>query len=210
MVRHTALGQSLPQALLVVSIVLSCALLATPSLSAWRRDRYTHDCAAQLRLIGAAVQRYRADHNGEIPFPLGKLAPKYLDEKLLVCPFVARIAGKHVKHAAEFRKTHGHSGWTSYFAYSPGGLNKLARHGDARFSYDEVLQRRKGETPVVVCRDHREALAMPSAPGKPRAWHFPEAPIVVLRWDGRVSVTNRGGSLSDGTWAGTDQDLLQL
>lgn len=204
------MGQSIPQAILMVSIALSCTLLLLPNLTAWRRNRYAHDCAAQLSIIGAAVQRYRAEHNGETPVPLGKLAPKYVDERGLVCPFVARVAGKYVNQVVQFHKSHGKAPWTSFFAFSPRALDKLARNGDARFSYDEILQRRQGDTPLVVCRDHREALAIPSGHGKPPAWHFPEAPVIVLRWNGRVSTTTRGGSLSDRTWAGTDQDLLQL
>ncbi|MCL6474271.1 MAG: hypothetical protein K6U75_04345 [Firmicutes bacterium] len=78
-------------------------------------------------------------------------------------------------------------------------------------TFSEVMEKRGERTPVVICREHREPFYLgASYPIDRRAWFFPESPVVVLRKDGSVDLSMKGGMAATGTAASTFQDAMEL
>lgn len=217
-------GISVVETLVVLSIVATVAALATPEIAKAKRDAYVLQCKAQMQEIGAAIIQYRNDHNGKMPHPwLDDLVPKYISEDKLVCPLVKHVASDTVEC---LKKKSALKRWTSFFYFSPILLDNLAAKQEGRASFSDILKQRGSDTPMLVCRDHREPssldewLAARNAavppPGLPAIkcpyplWCYPEDDIVVLRWDGRVDTTKKGGTKTHRTSVGALADLLEL
>lgn len=200
-------GLSIPEALVVLAIIASLAAIVTPAYVSARNKTYVTRCVANLHEIGVAIERYKLDHQGALPWPLGELETKgYLDREALICPFVQAIAPDLALRLRNAKRNR-----SSYFLYSQKGLDRLRQQGKIAFGFSEVLERRGGDTPVVVCRNHRECAIRTSREElkKPR-WYIPEAPVIILRWNGTVTTTLKGGSFADHSWSGNEQDLTTL
>ncbi len=63
-------GFSLTELLVVISIVLVLAMIATPAYSHFTRIRDEAACLSHLRQIGVAVFSYTNEHNGVLPGPM--------------------------------------------------------------------------------------------------------------------------------------------
>lgn len=87
--------------------------------------------------------------------------------------------------------------WTNYFLFHRQALDELYRRGEAPISYSQILQIRGDATPLAYCREHREPY-LAVFPGFRAYWFFPEAPIVVLRRDGSVSLSFKGSTSKTG------------
>ncbi len=140
--------------------------------------------------------------------------PHYLDKKNLICPFL-RIMDPDVVREREQAVLKTGKEWSSYFLFPTRMLDGMRDRGQLPVGYSDVLRERGGDTPLVICRAHREPDYVAVLSGvthnlaKPR-WFFPEAPVIVLRWDGRVQTTRKGGSMVDLTSMGAIQDLAEL
>lgn len=200
-------GATIGEAVVVLSIFsILYAYAATGYLTTKRRG-YVVQCQSQLQEIGFATVQYRLKHNGRNPWPIGVIATEgYINEHTLVCPGVKSMAYTQVVKAQTYVKSKNRPPWSSYFMYSQRGLDLLAQQGRAAFSYSEIFEKRKGETPLVVCRNHREDQIFHGSPH----WYFPEDPLLILRFDGNVSTTRQGGAKTDHTWSGNEQDLVTL
>ena len=187
-----------------------------------RKQTYVAMCVGRMNTIAAAIQQYRTDHKGTVPTKLGHLVPKYLSEEDLVCPYTAAIALDFVKVRQQRFKQKNWT-WSSYFYFSLKGLDWLRDNRGEAQGFSDVLKERGADTPLAVCRDHREPFSLNPflgtgqlppqiglSPGDFPSWFFPDAPVVVLRWDGRVTTTKKGGARTNNTWGGTDHDLLGL
>lgn len=229
-------GFSMMETLVVLSIVATVAALALPDIAKSKRDVYVFQCKAQMQEIGVALIKYRDEHQGKIPNEIGALVPRYIEESKLVCPLTQRMAPEAVKAWQEYcRKVAeppsaasfpGIDKWTSYLYVSPYWVDMHHKNNPTRtpFSHADLLRRRGNETPMLICRDHREPFSLddflglpeprPVVPSYPKVvfplWDYPEDDIVVLRWNGEVTTTKKGGSKLQRTFVSTSADQLEL
>lgn len=215
-------GLSLAEAIVVISIVFTLATLAVPNIGSVKRGVYVTTCVGQMNEIAVAIQAYRQDHGGMDPYPLETLFPRYLNKEVLVCPLTRAICGDEIQRRQAARHQSGKPPWSSYFLFARKGLDILNDRDESPIGYSDVLKKRAGDTPLVLCRDHREPFSLfnvmlsvrpdtlPDFLKNVPTWYIPEAPIIVLRHDGRVTTTKKGGCVSDRTWGFTDYDLLEL
>lgn len=190
-------GFSLAELMVVISIIATLMALLFPIIGSIRQRAYATECASQLKQIGIAFRMYENDW-GSYPPDIDFLAPNYLSPALLVCPWVKlNVPHDVLKRADEMclkiRGTH----WTSYFFFHQGFLDNLYRRGVNPISYSQILQIRGDATPIAYCREHREPYITVFQDFRPY-WFFPEAPIVVLRRDGSVSLSYKGGTSKTG------------
>lgn len=188
-------GFSLVELMVVISIIATLTALLFPLIGEIKRKVYATECASQLKQIGIAFKMYEQDYGGYPP-DIGFLAPHYVSPTLLVCPWVKLNVPHHLLKERDERwlKDAGIH-WTSYFFFCQEALDDLYRRGEARVSYSQILQIRGDATPLAYCREHRE----PYIATFPNVyWFFPEAPIVVLRRDGSVSLSYKGGTSKSG------------
>lgn len=230
-------GFSIIEVLVVLSMVATVAALAMPDIEKTKRDAYVLQCKGQLSEIGVALISYRDEHSGRMPVHLGDLVPKYLRADKLICPFTRHVAPETVKawqkhwEDAKDKILPAYKGaaiWSSYRYFAPFFIDASHRANpdSMSFTHAELLQRRGSDTPMAYCRDHREPWSLdaflylkglPNPPPRPAItrvypyplWCFPEDPIVVLRWDGRVNTTEKGGSQLRSTNLGTSAELLE-
>jgi prepilin-type N-terminal cleavage/methylation domain-containing protein len=208
--RHTALQAfTLMEMLVAVSIIATLSAVLYPIVSQSLRRAYVTSCQSQLRQIGQAIKMYQADYETE-DWPCGvtDLEPAYMPKEITVCPWEARVAAEAIKELQITFRPPG--GWSSYFTFCRQALDEVAlREGHMTFS--EVMEKRGERTPVVICREHREPFHLgASYPIDRRAWFFPESPIVVLRKDGSVDLSMKGGMVATGTAVSTFQDAMDL
>lgn len=231
MKRTSSAGVTLIETMIVLSILSSLALLTGPSVARTRREVYVAQCSSQLYQISAAIKQYRDEHHGKTPGHLRKLFPKYLNAEQLVCPFARAAAPefteRYIARAREEQKEG--QCWNSYFFFSQVGLDNLADRGELTEGFTEVWQRRGNDTPLVACFDHREPrsvnpfLRLPAHVGKLRfasgktqeigsqpRWEYPDQPVLVLRYDGRVDKSWNVGLTSRGVGVGTMFELANL
>jgi len=228
--KHHQLGISLLEVAIVLSILSSLAILAAPTIAKAKRDAYVLQCKAQMQEVGTALVKYRIEHSGKMPMLWGDLVPKYIDAKRLICPFTESIAPETVrawqKEYSELKP--GPRYWSSHTYFQPERWDELAKldKRGLRIPYSDVMKQRGPDTPMLICRDHREPYSLdklitlrrfskdPSAVTAPRHpcpyWDFSEDDIVVARWDGRVDTTKKGGTLTHDTFVSTSTDLLEL
>ena len=197
-------GFTLLEMMVVLSIVATLSALLYPTISHTLRRVYATSCQSNLRQIGQAIKMYQADYQTEDwPCRTSSLIPQYASQQIMVCPWVARVASREVNDIQkEWRNT-----WSSYFVFCWKGLDELAlKRGETTFT--EVVEQRGERTPMVICREHRDPfLVAANHPMQPMAWCFPEAPVVVLRKDGSVDLSMRGGL---GYYSSTIRDALEL
>ncbi len=205
MIRRNSCGFTIVETIFLLGVILALALTALPEIQHIKRHTYVVRCQAQLSEIAVAIEHYRSDHNGKTPLQIRQLVPQYLTHDALICPYISAMAPDVMAIAASRSDS-----WSSYFMYNQKVLDELRDLGKIAFGYSEVLAQRKGDTPLVVCREHRAFTLIGSGTGKYARWHFPQDPVLILRFDGRVTKTFKGGSLTNGTSVGTEQDLVQL
>jgi len=205
-------GATAIEVMVVLVIIAALAAMMIPDAKVIRQKSHVLACQAQLNEISVALRSYRGEHQGRVPEKIGELVPKYLDQKNLVCPFTQLIAPERVRQrkmiAEKFKRT-----WSTYFLFPIRVLDGMKEKGRFEFGYSDVLKQRGEDTPLVYCREHRESYSLyPGYLAKKAkdAWYFPEAPIVVLRWGGKVDQTMKGGTIRDQTSMGTLQDLQDL
>ncbi|MBI3260986.1 hypothetical protein HYZ64_01270 [Candidatus Berkelbacteria bacterium] len=200
-------GFSLGETLAVLSVVLVVVGYALPRYRVINQNFSVTRCSGQLHEIGVAIRQYRNDHNGKDPWPIGALAPKYINPEQLVCPFARAMNPLFVAQAQATVAKAGRPPWSSYFMFNQQIFDQMAAQGKIAYSYSEVFEKRKVDTPLVVCRNHREDRMTHNLPP---SWCFPDQPVVILRFGGAVSRTRKGGELTDNSWFGEAQDLVTL
>jgi prepilin-type N-terminal cleavage/methylation domain-containing protein len=191
-------GFTLMEMLVSISIIATLSALLYPSVSSALRRSYVAACQTQLRQIGQAIKMYQADYQTEDwPCSVADLIPHYVPGDLRLCPWEARVASEEVKRLQQTFRPPGE--WSSYFTFCREAMDELlAKQGMLTFS--EVMERRGERTPMVICREHREPFHLgASYPIDRHAWFFPEAPVVVLRKDGSVDLSMKGGMRATGT-----------
>lgn len=202
-------GFTLMEILVSISIIATLSALLYPTVSSALRRSYVAACQTQLRQIGQAIKMYQADYQTEDwPCSVADLVPQYASKELKYCPWEARVASEEIKRLQQtFRPP---DGWSSYFVFCRKALDELlAKEGEPTFS--EVMVRRGEKTPIVICREHREPFLLgANYPIDRRAWFFPEAPVVVLRKDGSVDLSMKGGTWAEATSKSTMQDAWEL
>ncbi|MEJ5251362.1 MAG: type II secretion system protein [Chthonomonadetes bacterium] len=198
---------SLIEVMVVISIIATLSALLYPVVSHSLRRTYVTSCQSQLHQIGQAIKMYQADYQSEDwPCRLSALAPQYLSESLYVCPWANRVAGGAISRLQEQWK----GKWISYFVFCRRGLDDLANR-DGSITFTEIMMERGERTPMVICREHREPFTIRSNyPIVPCAWDFPEAPVVVLRKDGSVDLSMKGGTQCHFTFRDTLADAWEL
>ncbi|MFA0733360.1 MAG: hypothetical protein LKKZDAJK_002493 [Candidatus Fervidibacter sp.] len=202
-------GFSLPEIIVVISIIATLLVIILPIIGNVKRRVYAHQCASQLKQIGIALKLYEQDF-GALPYFLDKLAPFYVSPSLLICPWVkANIPQQIFEKCVDLEKAIREGSYLStYFYFYQPSLDDFYRRGIVPISYSHILQMRGDATPIVYCREHRHPYIIVCHPKlfRPR-WFFPEAPIVVLRRDGSVSLSYKG---STSPWIDTLVDALTL
>lgn len=204
MLRKTASGFTLMEMMAALSIIATLSALLYPVVSHSLRRAYVTSCQSQLRQIGVGIKMYQADYEIEDwPCHISRLIPQYVSSQVIVCPWVERAASREV---GELRKSWNNS-WASYFVFCRQGLDEIAlRRGEITFS--EIMEQRGERTPMVICREHRDPFVLAANHPMPlMAWCFPEAPVVVLRKDGSVDLSMKGGL---GFYASTMRDAQEL
>jgi hypothetical protein len=183
-----------------------------------QRAHYVTVCKEQLKLIGSAINLYRYEHGGIMPGALIDLVPNYIGADMVICPFTREMARDTIKD----RRREGV--WPSYWYPPLKAREEAAKTINTIISYKDALVRRGNDTPVVICRDHREPWSLDPLlflrrpdiirnfnlpkPDYP-VWDYPGEDVVVLRWDGRVDTTKEGGTATH-SLIGTENDLLSL
>ena len=201
--RNSLRALSLMEALVALSIFATIAILAAPTVADAKRRIYIARCESQLQEISLAIQHYQKDHGGKLPASFGMLLPRYLDDRqVLVCPFERAHAPDMVQSRLQRASERGKT-WSTYILYSQPGLDYLAARGAIELGYSEVLKRRGASTPVVICREHREPFSLnpflgvvpaPREAASYPVWDFPDEPILVLRYDGQLEKSTKGGT----------------
>ncbi len=227
-------GATLVEACIVLSILSSLAILAAPTIAKTKRDAYVLQCKAQMQELGVALIKYRDDHQGKMPHDLGEIILlQQVEASKLICPFTHAVAPAPVSVWREFLKKRGEnpnfpgcSNWSSYRYVSPAlvGLQNRSAPDKTPFTHADLLSKRGTETPMLICRDHREPFSLDfflgSTTPRPRIgdlpnppyplWDYPEDDVVVLRWDGRATTTKKGGSRLTKSFVSTANDYLEL
>lgn len=202
--RRSAYGFTLLEIMVVLSIIATLSALLYPTVSSALRRSYVTSCQNNLRQIGQAIGMYQADYETEDwPCSMRGLIPQYASPRIQVCPWVARAASREVSNL----QNSWNNTWSSYFVFCRAGLDEhTLKRGETTFS--EIMEQRGERTPMVICREHRDPFVLASNhPMPPMAWCFPEAPVVVLRKDGSVDLSMKGGL---GFYADTMRDAQEL
>ncbi len=231
---HNQLGASLLEVAIVLSILSSLAILAAPTIAKTKRDAYVLQCKAQMQEIGVALIKYRDEHQGKMPHHSGELVPRYLDEAKMVCPLTRHLSPTGVKawqaYCDRFPESSpglpGKQRWASYYFVSPylHDIHNSISPSTLPLSHAELLIKRGNETPMFICRDHREPFSLDYDLGVPEnqkpkgpfprfeypLWQYPEDDVIVLRWNGDVTTTKKGGSRLQRTFVSTMSDLIEL
>lgn len=133
---------------------------------------------------------------------IAALYPNYLKEKdFLVCPLLRKVAPDAVEEAHKLNEelTYRFYGvrylWTSYFLFDPFALDELAEKDPTglSLSFAEIYAKRGDQTPIALCDIHQNGRSeydnfyrfLPKAVFPPPN---PNAPLVILRWGGTVSL----------------------
>ena len=190
-------GASLLEALIVLSLLATLAIILLPVYGGARQHTYVSQCESQLIQIGIARGVYRDDWGTETG--LSRLAPHYLPASTLVCPWVRSVApGIVARTERRWQTANNGLPWHSYFLFNRRGLDDLANRGKSESSFTDIYLKRRGKTPWVACYDHREPVSFlnwgnrESYPAR-GMWRRPEMPVVVLRLDGSVNTSHYGG-----------------
>jgi prepilin-type N-terminal cleavage/methylation domain-containing protein len=208
-------GFSTLELMIVIAIVSSLAVIGCSAYGDLRLSLYETECRQQLSDMNTALAHYREEHRGQDPPNLTVLVPDYLPARALVCPLV-RARAAQVIADLEANATSGpypiH--WTSYGFYQRKGLDDLARRGELPFGYSHVLSLRGGDTPVIICQDHRQPYSLFNAhragPGLLRSWYHPERSNLVLRSNGRIDRSRYGGLFLDGVYMDGMSELMGM
>lgn len=203
-------AMTMPQVMIVLSILLVAGTLVSPSVGEFKRSALEiKPCEQQLRVISQAIRRYRQTHAGRDPWPIGCLAEAgYVTEKSLICPrYLARRFDDVVSAVQEVKENAG-APWSSYFLYHRPAFDWARAEGTFAVGYTEVLEKRKGDTPLVLCLEHRESYARRPTGEKPKTlWADRDAPLLILRYDGRISRSYEPGTREDNDFPGTEEIL---
>lgn len=194
MLRKKVQGITLVELIVVISILMTLAALAYPVFTKVIRRNYQIICASQLRQVYLAMQMYVND-KGDYPHgELGYLTPYLKTREILVCPWLQRAAFVAIQERQKQWQKAWQVPWSSYrcFICHREALDSTARREDS-LSYSYVLSMRGEMTPAVVCYEHREP-SLYSGIAPLCAWFFPEEPHVILRLNGQVSFTLKGGA----------------
>ena len=154
----------------------------TPATSAAESDEEQKNieiCMSHLKQIGVALNKYRQDHNGELPLSLRDLYPKYVSsEDIFFCP--------HDANAEKYRNVvipeAGRPIYSSYMyqhilGVEPGALQVGELKVPKSKTFKELYAERGENLPIVVC-DHHQTTKQ-RRPLQPRTWR-------VLRLNGNV------------------------
>lgn len=216
--KNRQLGMTMAEVMIVLSVVAVIAAVLVPTVRLTRQHvSELLPCEHQLTEIGTAIKKYQVDHQGHLPWSLGRLViDGYLPNKqLLICPVLRSRLPKlvKVKQSAAARRQ---PPWSSYFLFSPQQLDRMKARGKISYGYTEVLKRRGGDTPLAICHEHRDHVGFRrSGPGQPDEqvvyWDFPEEPLLILRFNGRVSRQSKPGSRAHAdTLFGSQQLLVEF
>ncbi len=211
-VRKPHRGASLLEVMIVLSVIVTLAVIVLPAYSTTRLSVYEAQCQTQLAEIYTAILRYRDHNRGLDPPHLQMLAPTYIKHEQLVCPILRARASSIVSRLQELSRPTVYRSWASYIFYRRRGIDSAHSAGVIPCSYTEAFNKRHGDTPLAACRDHREPQSIweyVSADTK-RSWYEPDRPILVLRVDGRVNRSYFGGLEADNLRPGTCADLFNL
>ena len=203
-------GLTLMELLVVISILATLAALLYPVYLSVRTKMYAVSCANQLRQIGLAIKMYVHDQGDEtpysMPYSLGQLYPNYIhDKELLVCPYFRAIApiglieGMHQRSQKRWKEP-----WSSYWLMCPKSLDEGWRRGD-NMGFAPIFAKRGDATPIVFCDSHQQGCPNSnySVMLHPEAQRFcgqnlfePNAPMVILRWGGSVSLVHKPSNVA--------------
>ncbi len=141
-------------------------------------------------------------------------------KETLVCSLFQSIAPDVVEDMHQISQTRWGYPWTSYWEVCPKGLDEIARRNpDEAISFSEVYAKRGDQIPIAWCDGHRSGCPNSnySFTHSPKGMDFvlrggcggaeirhergeivvrlkpppnPQAPLVVLRWNGSVSLVN--------------------
>lgn len=201
----TQRGLTLIEILVALSIIATLSALLYPVVASSLRRSYVAACQSQLRQVGQAIRMYQADFDTEDwPCRLGKLVPYYISPEVLVCPWETRAAREQVRLLQrKWLPEH----WSSYFVFCRVGIDDISMR-QGTITYSEIMEQRGERTPIVICREHRSPFVLNSnGAATPLAWAYPEMPVVVLRKDGSIDLSMRGGI---GLYTSTIQDAMEL
>ncbi len=152
-----------------------------------------------------------------MPWGLGRLYPHYINNKdILVCPSFQVLAPEVVEDMHQISMRRWGYIWTSYWQVSPRGLDDIARKNPGEvLGFTEVYVKRGDQTPIAWCDAHRNGCPnsnygfhnSPKSATVNCGWGteirherggivvklgpppHPDAPLVVLRWGGSVSLS---------------------
>jgi type II secretory pathway pseudopilin PulG len=210
----TCRGWSTIETVVAISIAATLAILFAPTATSVQQGAVEAQCRTQLWEIGAALARYRDDHNGQDPPVLPSLVPDYIAAAKLICPITQRRAPRQVARMQQVMQATPARHWATYFLFRRRGIDDLYTKGKIPFGYSQILAERRGATPVVVCFDHAQpwSLAQKGLADADmlQSWYRPERGNMVLRRSGRVEVSRYGGMIVDATDVGTLACLAHL
>lgn len=133
------------------------------------------------------------------------LYPNYLkDKNLLSCPLLRKVAFDAVEEAHRLHEklTYQFYGvrypWTSYYLFDPFALDELAKEDPTglSLSFSEIFAKRGDQIPIAFCDIHQNGRPdydnfYPFIPNARFLPPNPNAPLIILRWNGVVSLVYR-------------------
>jgi len=152
----------------------------TPATSAAESDEEQKNieiCMSHLRQIGIALNKYRQDHDGELPLALRDLYPKYASsEDIFFCPNDSTVE----KYRDVVIPEAGRPLFSSYIyqhilGFEPGALQVGELKVPESKTFKELYAERGENLPIVVCVHHRGRIR----PLQPELY-------IVLRLNGKV------------------------
>lgn len=201
---------TMPQVIVVLCVLLVAGTLVAPSVGELKRASLEiRPCEQQLQAISQAITRYRQTHAGQEPWPIGCLAKEgYVTEQSLICPrYLARRFNEVLGAVQEVKQNAG-APWSTYFLYHRPAFDRARAQGTFAVGYTEVWEKRKGDTPLVLCLEHRESYARRPPGEKPKTlWIDRDAPMLILRYGGRISRSYEPGTREDDDFPGTEEIL---
>lgn len=154
----------------------------TPATSAAESDEEQKNieiCMSHLKQIGVALNKYRQDHNGELPLSLRDFYPKYVSsEDIFFCskdPNAAKSRDVVIPEAG--RPIYSSYMYQHILGVEPGALQVGEIKIPRGRTFKELYAERGEELPIVVCVHHQTLEQQ--RPFEPRLW-------LVLRLNGKV------------------------
>ena len=168
---------------LVILVCLAVVLVqrrfaqATSAAESSQEQEDIEICMSHLKQIGVALNKYRQDHNGELPLGLRALYPKYVSsEDIFFCsndPNAEKSRDVVIPEVG--RPIYSSYMYQYILGVEPGALQAGELKLPPPKLFKELYAERGEELPIVVCDHHQ---------GKPRPMQ-PEL-YLVLRLNGKV------------------------